>query len=283
MKNLLIGIFALFITVSCNPNQNQTADTDASSERTDSLAPQLLTLNGIPFADADKMVKDFQQDQKSSHQKTNIWFSKEYVSKIYSILDAADCDGIRIYFARKADGDNTIVIVSTRDNGESNSPPKKRHKDYFEHYAPFLSTNEARSKEDYGTNPGARLYEPALACPPQTCRSSENRVTCRDAHTWVKQFRAAAAAEFKTKGVWFSKELLGDLRDELNAVPNKKGDGIRIYFVLKPSGKHNLVIVTTKDGGKDYLECYNKNFMGADDNGEECPNFCQELGDATWS
>ena len=279
MKNLLIVIFVVLITTSCNQKKNQIEDNGTSLATTDSLAPNLVTLNGIPFDTADKMVKAFQKNPISSDPKTNVWFGKKYINEICTILDTGGGDGIRIYFARKDDGRNTIIIVSTKENGTINSPSKKRHKDYFEHSAPFLSTNEARNTEDYGTDTGARLYNAAPACPPENCPGSYNRIACNDAYKWVKRFSNGVADKFKTKGVWFSKDLLDRLRTELDASPN--GDGIRIYFVIKPSGKHNLVIVTTKPsktGHEDYFECY-QSFVGVDDNGEECPISCD---DATW-
>ncbi len=282
MKNFLIGVFVLLITVSCNQDKNPTADDDAYQQRANSLAATLYTLNGIPFDDADKMVKEFQKDSLSSDPKTNVWFSKKYIDEICTILDTGGRDGIRIYFARRGDGGNTVVVVSTKNNGVYGSPSKDRHKDYFDHSIPFLNTMEARNTDDYGTNPGARLYKTLLACPPQNCPESDNRIDCTDARKWVNDFKNKATDKFKTKAVWFSKTLLDNIKSELGR--SSGGSGIRIYFVLKPSGKHNLVIVTTKTSGSRHDDDYQcpVSIVGVNDNGEECPNNCGEEGDATW-
>ncbi|MEJ7780740.1 MAG: hypothetical protein WKF68_14245 [Daejeonella sp.] len=83
MKNLLTGIFILVIAVSCNQKKS-----DSTSAANSGLQLTRVTLNGIPFNDADQMVKEYQADPSSSNPMTNIWFSEKYVTKIHSILDA---------------------------------------------------------------------------------------------------------------------------------------------------------------------------------------------------
>lgn len=289
MKNLLTGIFILVIAVSCNQKRP-----GSTSEANSGLQLTRVTLNGIPFDEADKMVKEYQADPSSSNPKTSIWFSEQYVKKIDSILKEEGGDGMRIYFAKKG-GKNTIVIVSTKPNGSTNSPSKIKHKDYFEHYAPILTSSDAKIIEDYGTDQGATLYSSTVACPADNCPTSYNHITCKDAHAWVTKFNQWGNAKINTSSLWFSDDLLSRIVKELepSASTARDGDGIRIYFAVKPptatqsSERHTLVIAATEPvgtGHRDYYDC-SHSFIGIDsrsdanDNGEECPNFCD---DVTW-
>jgi len=301
MKKASIGIFIILITSlisSCNFTKSK-----ATTSLVKPLTPTVdLSLSGLTVDEASKKVANFTDDNTTLDFKTNIWLDKKWVDTVYKLLtDEATAgigtDGIRIYFAKKDNGKNTIVIVATKSAGSDvNSESKGDHTDYFKHATNFLSTNDALVQEDYGSNPattGATLYG-TPDCTQDNCNPNAiNYVSCGEAWNDVKNFENQKSKTINTESEWFPLDVLRGLSYELNAAITAKipADGIRIYFGKnisaatnqKHKNRHNFLIITTQTIGnihQDYYHCYNptfvkpRRFTKSDDNGEECPNNC---------
>lgn len=305
MKKLLLGTFVvLIVALGCGGNstdQNKTStkskDTSITKEKSTSVHPHIspvcnssgITLNGIACNAADVMVDRFVQDNMSSDKKTNIWLSRTWVNKIYDILTAEQttvkADGIRLYFAKNANNRNTIIITSTKFGGtDPYSSTGNDHLDYFEHTDPFLSTVNAHVAEDYGTDPGAKLYNGANCSTEANCNINElNYISCIKAAAAVKKFGKSTV---NTISEWFPLTVIENIKCNLDGAPSAlMADGVRIYFAKKSKkiDRHSFLFVTTKTKGaghEDFYECYCSSYKhGVTDNGEQCPTNCNG---ATW-
>jgi hypothetical protein len=311
MKKLVLIITSLLFVsflVSCTGKSSQKKIVRA--------VPSLnnITLNGLSRADAETMVSNFTQDNNSSVNSTNVWLSKKWVESVAALLAAEKqqnipipVDGFRIYFAKNG-GENTIVIVSTKQdvpNPLSSSPISSYyHKDYYDHssspmLAAYLQTKDAIVQEDYSKDEGATLYYNPQCPTTQTCSiNAYNFIYCDEANKAVMNF---GLQPINIENEWFPVSLLFYLRDELDATAATADkitpDGIRIYFAKYPVyptdpnqthiNRHGLIFVTTKqtaDGDhQDYYQCYasnsnwKKTFTSTNDNGEECPNNCDDI------
>jgi hypothetical protein len=263
-----------------------------------------ITLNGIkcdgPKSDANNWINNFMDDNRSSENQTAIWFSKNWVDSIALFLSkepeqSGGTGGIRIYFARKADGDNpvtgdnTVVIIAADDDMQ----------DYFEHDDPDFSSflnqillHQGRYiTEDHGAkDPGASFYHGANCNIAQNCIVTDgHNLSCTEAQAAVNTFNNTKRPQqaFNTESVFFPLELLQDLSQELDA-PAPKGitpDGIRIYFAKNSvNHRHFFILVPTQADPNnayshiDNLDCFGgggpRHPFGPTDDGEECPNNC---------
>ena len=291
MKNFTYATLILLIIASCGRPAPSDNDKTSAEKRNMAAPADSVTLNGYTFAEAEIMVRSFLREGYSSEKQTSIWFSKTYIDNLYKILDFEVADGFRIYFAKKS-GKNTIIIVSTK-KSENIHPATSMptHKDYFEHKSSFLQPGN--NSEILGTRengvPEALMYSAAGSdCTSVPCNTSVNTISCQDGHRWINQFNQGLKT---TTSLWYPIELLKYWKLELDsAIANKaEGDGIRIYFAKKDNGSNIFVMTPTriKNGKKrtDYYECYSKslntkfNEKRVADNGEECPNNCNDL---TW-
>lgn len=285
MKNFLFLIGIALIVVSCNKCNQR--DTDSQTQRTGSDS---MTLNGYSYKSADSMVIKFLNNKGvyDSASKTNIWFSKNYIDSLDTLLHQEKADGFRIYFARNiADNNYNIIVVSTR-----------KHKDYFDHDAKFLSflkSKKAKGSVDHTglRKTGAKLYFDH-DCPRNDSCSVfyEHYLKCGDAYRWVTHY---TKDPINTINEWFSRDYVDSLKIELGKPKNRRiPNGIRIYYARKTepdsSGmqRHHFVIMTTKIEGSinhDYFECNHhrytkdendlvKKVFGGTDNGEQCLANC---------
>jgi hypothetical protein len=287
MKNFTYITLILLIIASCGSpapgDKNKSA-----AENESMLAPaDSLTLNGYTFAEATSMVKEFRKDTVSSHARTSLWFSKAYIDSLSQILPKEGVDGFRIYFAKK-NGKNDIVMVATKQTTIVNpdDPSKFVQQDYFELKSAFFKTGGRAEAGDikHDAPPSGITIATAAECKEIPCNKSPNGISCTQGKKWVKQFQKAP---INIKNLWYHINLIHYWKDELDAAvrKGKKGDGIRIYFAKKDTGKNAFVIVTTRDKGQkrsDYYNCFSDDktkFLSVDDNGEECPNNCHG---STW-
>jgi len=257
-----------------------------------------LSLNGISPKDADQMVSDFIDDHESSDPKTAIWLSVNWVNNVADLLKNEGDDGIRIYFAKKADNTgkkrNSILIVSTKNDGvDSRAETGIDHLDYFDHNVTFFinlldpTTRKKDIQEDLGGyDLGATLFDANYVCPSETCNVfSTNYIECAEAQKAVLNFSQKSNLAINTDNEWFPIALIEGLKAELKAATASiPADGIRIYFAknydnpgdVKHKNRNTFIITTTKSAGnshQDYHECYTSN-KGTKDHGEECPNNC---------
>lgn len=254
-----------------------------------------VTLDGLLLDTANSYVENFYDDNTSSDTATNVWFSDNWVDKIRTLLnnekDTTNVDGFRIYFAKKNDGKNTIVIVSTIQYGiDANAPSHADHLDYYGHRLAYLNNLnkynnpteyiEAHDKKD---TLSAKLYR--HKCPCSDCDSTKhnNHISCAEAYSLVSKFKKKT---INTMNEWFPLSVIDSLDDELKAAKKAKvkADGIRIYFAKNKKKRNVFVFTTTKDSlayHVDYYERYNKIAIskkhGADDHGEECPINCNTV------
>lgn len=257
------------------------------------------TLNGYSLAQANDMMKLFNNvDRKSFTDKTNVWYCKDFIDYLYTALVYEGADGVRFYFTKKLGSSditkpqNTILMVSTYQIIRNDS---LIHQDYFTHSKSILDYIKQAiktSKEDYGTDVGARLYR-NRPCFLSGCNTpSTSTVDCQEAHRRVTEFKNE---RIDAISVWYKISVIKRLWNELHAgeARKKKSDGVRIYF-CKNGHKQGFVITTTRNQRgihRDYYKCYNPIVTGettarghhnpftSDDNGEQCPEAC---GGTTW-
>ncbi|SEP37958.1 hypothetical protein [Mucilaginibacter sp. OK283] len=250
-----------------------------------------ITLDGLSTATANSYVENFYDDNTSSDTATNVWFSDNWVSKIKALLDnekeTVNIDGIRIYFAKKENGQNTVVVVSTVKGGSNvNAPSKADHQDYYEHTLAYLNNlnkynngTEYMEEHDKKDSLSAKLY--LYKCPCVKCDHSEkdnNHISCAEAYDLVSRFKKKT---INTLNEWFPISVIDSLDAELIAAKAKHvpADGVRIYFAKNKKKRNVFVFTTTKDVAGmhvDYYERYNDQpvIKGTDDHGEECPINC---------
>ena len=267
------------------------------TKKTSDILPSIdvITLDGLSFKIANSYIKKIRKEPTSSHDKTNVWFSANWVKNIRKLLDDEGADGFRIYFAKKETGENTVVIVSTVRIGDNDTVPSLAdHMDYFIHRSVYLTTVRSLNSSEYqedriGDASAATLYKPAsdLPCADATgCVITllNHRISCSDALTHVVNFKRE---NINTRCEWYPLAVLDALDDELTAAKNIGADGVRVYFAKDTKGKnpHSFILATTKTSGaihKDYYECHisadklsfiTKN-LSINDHGEECPINC---------
>jgi hypothetical protein len=266
-----------------------------TKKTSDILPPtDAITLDGLGFDLANSYVKNIQKDPMSSDEKTSMWFSAKWVTNVRKLLDDEGADGFRIYFAKKENGDNTIVVVSTVKTSNSSAPSKANHMDYFIHQPAYLATVRSSSSSEYqedhiGDASAATLYKPASDSPCTNDASciitlANHRISCSDALAHVANFKKE---NIDTRCEWYPIWVLDALDDELTAAKNIGADGVRVYFAKDTQGQypHSFILATTKTSGavhKDYYEChipekelsFITNKLSATDHGEECPINC---------
>jgi putative component of toxin-antitoxin plasmid stabilization module len=322
MKKLAISIIiylSVLIVISCTSKKNNLSKTDSLaaletkvSNSQITIPANSLTLNGIPFSTADSMVKRFHQNQGiyDTTARTSIWFSNSVFHGMDSLLIAQKADGLRIYFAKKADNKYAIVVVSTAFGGLDTDKVTKIHNDQFqlsgeELYAKNTTVNGEIS---YGaSNQGALLYSNNPGCPPigkDGCDASKpHYITCQKAFAMVNKY---GNDKINATSEWFDTQIIKELDSSLTV---QKGDGLRIYFARRLEidqneasdtvHRHGFVLITTQLVGnihKDYYDCFlirpqilrpqngmkamhlTKGTMkiidGGSDNGEQCPDNC---------
>jgi len=297
MKKLMLAISIALVIASCKEsNKKKINSNDSLNVKAEmphpSSPPNGITLNGVSWSNANKMVSDFMSDSSSSDPKTTIWLSKNWVDSVYKALtneqdNNVGTDGFRIYFAKRLDNisnrmRNTIVIVSTRSDGDDAAAESlKDHLDYYEHSSPFLqkASQDRQLTEDWNGDPNATLlYYGNRCCADDNCSiAAINNIPCIDAYNAVINFVNLNPNLINTHSEWFSLDLLQALKEELDAALSQAptpipADGIRIYFAKnttsvknpKHQNRHSFIIVTTKADTvngraihKDYFQCYN--------------------------
>jgi|GEM_PF-2433648 len=304
MKKLLLGLVLIsgMIASSCHKKGTTSKQKLQNLKDSSKLSNVRVTLTGIPYVEADTMVSRFRKNRTSSDPITAIWLSKDWVDAVADLLEEEPiADGFRIYFAKRQDGKNTVVIVSTMDDGPDNSESGADHLDYFSHSMQFSSAiAKLPFIEDYTGDPGATLF----TSPPTTCATGcfpgaiNNNIKCDEAFNAVQNLKKDPL--INTNSEWFPIDLISSLRDELDYAAdtlNKPVDGIRIYFAKniesatnqKHKNRHSFIVVTTQKVRNvprvDYYTCYNPNNPGhkfasdtskftTTDNGEQCLNNC---------
>jgi hypothetical protein len=269
MKKIIFGTFVIMMA-SCCKGPSQT-------DKFHSINPERISLNGIAFATASKMVQNFQDAPGSYSTKTTFHFSNQYIENLDALLNTEGADGIRIYLARTDNAlSNTIIIVSTKDDG----PDAKGlpiHLDYFKHSAQFLHTLTANFEENGNDGGDATLFTNPN-CPPESCNvQALNYISCDDASKWV---RHTSEDDINTNAEWFSRDVIDYLNLEVHAAikAGVLADGIRIYLAENSDDDtHKFIITTTKTDGKyhkDYYECHTPPPSHLTDNGELCPDHC---------
>jgi hypothetical protein len=335
MKKLLLitGIIPIIMSFNVNGNKKATNAVKIAVSVTPTPstmgAPVEITLNGIKKADADKMFCHFLKfkGQDKSPVKKSIWFDSVTFHRIVVLLNkerGADpangvpdrfgqTDGMRVYFISDttiSSGklNNSIMLVSTKNNGPSTSVPSKaRHLSYYEHDAKdILFTENANTLKGitstrYPHKWGENLYLFGIYKDDVSSCDEPDYTSRKRAYKMVNQF---GNDTIRTEGEWFSIKLL-------RLLDRSQHDGIRIYFCRHPEkngktadtdvNKENFVLVSTQlhtHFGKSYhadvfnckathaffmeknnLEWYRHhkfygNSGGGDDNGELCPTHC---------
>jgi hypothetical protein len=309
MKKLLFGVCIAVAAVSCKPKETPPAKTALTAAAVITASP-MISLNGIPFAEASKMINAFQKNKLIKSKHTSIWFSKEIFNGMTALLyklkkEGIPIDGIRIYFAKDTNGnENTAVLVATyadpesaEEEGEENIP----HRDYFNLTADYLSSNNVRGKASQIPVAEATLYNNSYTCPPESttgCDASRvHYISCDAAHAMVKKYANDIIDTEKdiinATSEWFDLGVINDLNNEINS--NSSADGVRLYFAKRTVAdklgvfRHGFLFITTENGEKDYYKCfeihpiYNKNLLVPNkdgyDNGEQCPTNCNVV---TW-
>lgn len=285
MKKSIYSILLLLVFSACgNQSSNKAV---GSSNETMAARADSVTLNGYTFAEADEMARSFLKNGFSTEKQTSLWFSKNYIDSLETILSLEGADGIRMYFARNGKK-NALVIVSTIQS-ENTTPT---HIDNFDHKSNFFQPGNNPHTLGLSENgvPEARLHAAkSTDCSSLPCNSSGNTISCEQGHRWVSQFNGGPIT---TSSIWYPIELLHSWKQELDKAVTKglKGDGIRIYFARNDKNRNILVFTTTRENKKkrtDFYDCNsgmaNKDGDGNNgfvaDNGEECPNNCNDI---TW-
>jgi hypothetical protein len=274
MKKLFVGIVFVFITMACHTGNLIPPD------------PNSLTLNRIKFSDADAMVKDFKKNPSNYDMQNvaNVYYDKAYFHNMANLVDNKIYDGIRIYFARDQNGQNTIVIVSTKDGGASTKPGKRIHNDFFQPLLTYSDGPEQRGIPGKIKDNGTLMYNTNSPCTGVVCDDDNpHYVSCGDAYVMIN---VSGSDPITSRGEWFDARLIGKLDSVLQS--NPKLDGIRIYYCKRDSSPivhHGFVFSLTEPIAngqhKDNLECIilgqkkDKHKVDEWDNGEECPESCE--------
>jgi hypothetical protein len=278
-----------------------------------------ITLNGISLDSAKSWVARFRAQNIKKPLSTSVWFSKDIIHKMITLITSENIvgtqkiipDGIRVYFATNSNNQNTVLLVSTYDNGEDTSVPSGRiHQDYFDHASndPLIlmaSTSNGEICNDSYCNGGALLYQ---YCG-KNCGDDSN-CDATNIHYLTRKYAEQMVWNFgsgliNTSSEWFDLKMIAEFDKEADY------NGIRIYFArnlpndpIKPS-TDSFVWVTTQLGPNsinlDYFTCDKASayFTSANhistnhvkrglntlitatilsngqDNGEQCPNNCK--------
>jgi hypothetical protein len=289
------------------------------------------TLNGIDEVTAGKMMQHF-EDLKGNDKAPlteTFWISKEMIHDIVTLLHSEikqqkaqgrkdTTDGVRIYFASDPTISsyplsNTILLVSTKDNGKADTNIIKgcrsgrRHLDYYDHVSSddlFKLSNHEIKCESAGC-PGDSLYPPATVSNPHTSSHTRHTTSTCDLPHGIPREEAEEMVKYflephiiNTSGEWF------DLCFFETIDKSPRPNGIRIYFARHANKDDDIsklyrdafVITTTERDTltgitKDYFDCdkisriyeeaynlkYTKShglYSGPQDNGELCPYNC---------
>ncbi|WP_295667273.1 hypothetical protein [uncultured Mucilaginibacter sp.] len=252
----------------------------------------LITLNGFSKADSQTMVDDFNTSNRRKPMLTSVWFSKEMIVNMVNLLMKEkawlDVDGVRIYYATNKQGKNTVLLVSTYNNGIDPQTGKTIHQDYFEHDVDDLLFTDGQTKyslngeicNDNSCGGGARLYEIDKDY-------NEDRNCNRDATHYINMKYATemvwnfGTSVINTSCEWFDIRMFKDYL-------TTRFNGLRLYFGKRPNidilypGLDGFVIVTTehwKEKGneiqrRDYFDCDGHKLFDGADNGEQCHPTC---------
>lgn len=245
----------------------------------------LKALNGYSRFDAITMIQNFKDknSQPTSKQAYSVWFSEKFIKAVSKLLEdeklnpsiagMPKADGIRIYFARDANGAINVVIVTTYDTGIINLKTNSDyHEDYFEHssMADVFNLKDASGQlipisgevcTGVACN-GAKVYAtcPPSICPDDpSCPQGPHYLTRKQCEDMAQGF---GTQKVNTVSEWFDSDLIKTLAND----PKPGFDGVRIYFARHPvndikySGKDAFVIVTTQTTGsgqirQDYFDC----------------------------
>jgi len=317
MKLFFIGILTLFSAALFQGCEQKSPDSRkaATPKKTPTFVckkPTAIsckncrTLNGVDQETAIKMMTAFCnfKDNDTKPLPTSVWFSKEIIHSIDSLLHAEiavqlqaipnrkdTTDGIRIYFAcDTAPGNNyplntSILLVSTKYDLKPKTD-QSSHRDYYDHDAKFLTAPFGKVSHD-SNEAGARLYHTLYLClskNPPCIVSPDHIITCKQAHNWVNNHvQNKNHIAINTLSEWFDLTFFDTLDHEL--YKKKRPDGVRIYFAFRdhdadhPSldNRHVFVLMTTKKAGKnhrDYFNCEVESYPWGGDNGELCPTYC---------
>ncbi len=256
------------------------------------LTPNLaarVTMNGMPFDEAEKMVLEFLDHRNSSHPTTSVWFPTAFITQIISAVEKDDINGVRFYFA-KDKLKNTVIPVATKEGPEmSHRHQRPVNIDFFD-----FSESLAYIKPEVDYRDGG-LY--TMICDGANCAPTSSSIPCSTAVEWAKSFKKDQLDKdeiINTTSVWYHQDFFKRLNHKLSAASKDgiKSDGIRLYFIRNKQHRDGFVFFTTYENGSlhtDNTKCYDldpmffvKKLTGGtpDDRGEECPIFCPGT---TWS
>lgn len=318
MKKLILMACTVITLASCNTKQNSsTADStkladnakvkqaNAKSAGTKPIPANdtLITLNGVGWTVSDAMQKHFiaERGQDKNPIQKSFWFDSNALHLMVTLLNKEikqeldttpnrpdTTDGVRIYFVSdttvsSGQLNNSIVLVSTRNNGTDVSVPSGAfHRDYYYHDKSdplFKNLNEIKGapsiKPGAITTDGQNLYNNIyFGTGDNTTCADPHYIGRRRAHKMLGQFGLDA---IRTTSEWFNINLLRSFDNE------KSHDGFRIYFTRHPkqytfrlglrrvtlldtdSLKEAFVLVTTqhkrfpRDRHEDYFNCLSTN------------------------
>jgi hypothetical protein len=286
MKKLIYALMAIsLLACGCEPRTTPSGNNNA----TVSAGASLMSLNGIPENDARAMIKNFRDNLTSVDSQTSFWFSKEFLDAILNAAENAPVsdgpvDGIRIHLAKRAVKISLIVLLTKKVGPYDDDNPKFAiHRDFFSQQNDELNSAEVRNIDSYVAPKGADLFRQDYVCVDAPCNAGPNFLSCTDAKQWVGNFfkaHSGSSVKINTRSVWYSIDLIGQLKKEFQALrdDNKEPDGIRIYLSLNDDKKNCFIIVPTykMPGGihQDNYKCY-FNKLSPYDRGEECPTFCE--------
>jgi len=264
-KLVLIGIIGSLMIMSFKPNKNGSiADVPALGDTI------LTTLNGYTKAQALDSIAYSDKTIDRRPRNTQIWFKKDIICKIDSLLNAEISghgrkpDGIRIYFSRilasasvPINENNRIMIVSTYHRKDTiiNGDTVKIHQDYFEHLkTPGLFEAKdihGEPSHDNDTTKGALLLSRNPLGSLKACTLvSEHDIPRNMAEEMVWRFPKRSIlrpGKMNARAEWFDMNMV----DNLVKVLNREGDdGVRIYF-SRGTTKYKLDSVKYK---KDYAK-----------------------------
>ncbi|RZL10032.1 MAG: hypothetical protein EOO89_21300 [Pedobacter sp.] len=284
MKKLLFGC-AILLAAACNSGtkeSNSSTELNAMKVPDTALPADELTLNGLTKDEARIMIDAFKKDPSASHNRITSWFDVNFVRRVDSLLSSdAKYDGVRVYFAKDGQGNNTIVMIATVADGKYKVKNdqgvveiKDKHKDFFE-IKLNTRTPEYRNDDDLNTVDVSGMLYNNDPCKVSNCNEKEYTVFCADAKKWAK--RIVAGQEINQSAIWYGRKFMQALASELEAGKSANANGVRVYYAKNDEGKNTFVFMPTKDvDGKkvDYFECYDTNKRDGFDRGEECPIYC---------
>ena len=240
MKKLFLPLFGLIVTII-----GESFKSEVNIKNECSIS-DTVTLNGFTKAEAVERTRACNTTKDNRPQNTQVWFRREIIDSMSSLLkkDSAKgirTDGIRIYFSRDLKRpiheNNELIIVSTCYAGIVPDGQKlyRVHLDYFNDLQSSglfkLKNITGEISHDKNSKNGALLFN-RCHCDTANCEGIDpgHDISRSKGENMVHHFHRIIIfrkGRINARAEWFSMDMI----EKLSAYLDKRNmDGVRIYF-----------------------------------------------------